>query len=309
MVQQVSLVSSIQQSQLQLILETLKSLTGMVPARLSTYTVVLTPKFPYSPEFQTGKVNQIEQYKMRMTTEWKQDVEEPIDNTIELKDYELFNKNHLEALNKENRIWTLQISDVPLAGKRAVSSQTLYESTICSTDDVVGYLDELGYMPETQFWTHGYKFYRNDIVIAIYRVFMKQKQDSAPNSKENTAAATNGSTRSDTAIESKNTDDMKIELDMDIDMKMDVDTNAESNPETKEETIEPETRLELIDKSKEYFIKAYVNVAKMSDVENLSRATSLLEHLKSELEGLIEFSIPNRASMDSRIGSRLASSI
>ncbi|CEP24946.1 unnamed protein product [Cyberlindnera jadinii] len=53
-----------------------------------------------------------------------------------------------------------------------------------------------------------------------------------------------------------------------------------------------------------YVVKCFVNVDKTTDVELLQRSTQELLSLKNELTGLIELEIPDRNSMDSRIGIR-----
>lgn len=51
-----------------------------------------------------------------------------------------------------------------------------------------------------------------------------------------------------------------------------------------------------------YVMKCFINVDKTTDVELLQRSTQELLGLKTELSGLVELDIPDRNSMDSRIG-------
>lgn len=51
-------------------------------------------------------------------------------------------------------------------------------------------------------------------------------------------------------------------------------------------------------------VKCFVNVDKATDIELLQRSSQELLALKNELSGLIELEIPDRNSMDSRIGVR-----
>lgn len=53
-----------------------------------------------------------------------------------------------------------------------------------------------------------------------------------------------------------------------------------------------------------FIIKAFINVEKATDIENLQKSSQHLLNLKTELQGLIELNIPDRNSMDSRIGLR-----
>jgi mediator of RNA polymerase II transcription subunit 18 len=53
-----------------------------------------------------------------------------------------------------------------------------------------------------------------------------------------------------------------------------------------------------------YIIKSFINAEKTVDLELLNRASGELNALKGELHGLVELDIPDRNSMDSRIGFR-----
>lgn len=53
-----------------------------------------------------------------------------------------------------------------------------------------------------------------------------------------------------------------------------------------------------------FVIKTFINVEKSTDIENLQKSSQILLNLKNELQGLIELDIPDRNSMDSRIGLR-----
>ncbi|CCH43171.1 Mediator of RNA polymerase II transcription subunit 18 [Wickerhamomyces ciferrii] len=53
-----------------------------------------------------------------------------------------------------------------------------------------------------------------------------------------------------------------------------------------------------------YIIKAFINVEKATDIENLQKSSNHLLNLKNELTGLVELDISDRNSMDSRIGLR-----
>lgn len=53
-----------------------------------------------------------------------------------------------------------------------------------------------------------------------------------------------------------------------------------------------------------FVIKAFINVEKATDIEKLQKSSQHLLNLKTELQGLIELNIPDRNSMDSRIGLR-----
>nr|Q75EI4.2 RecName: Full=Mediator of RNA polymerase II transcription subunit 18; AltName: Full=Mediator complex subunit 18 [Eremothecium gossypii ATCC 10895] len=51
-----------------------------------------------------------------------------------------------------------------------------------------------------------------------------------------------------------------------------------------------------------FLIKAYLNVPKATDLESINQGTAHLQQLKRELRDYLELSIPDRKSMDSRVG-------
>ncbi|ODV87682.1 hypothetical protein CANARDRAFT_5001 [[Candida] arabinofermentans NRRL YB-2248] len=264
MVQQLSLTCDIPKSQFQVLRITLESLTGMKPRELAQHTVILKPKFPFNPEQRAGKINQIESYRIRMTRIWGNKDPSQTNTTNE-------GESILDPVNKasiDDSIWTLQLSDIPAAGKRSVSIQNLYETTIYKTDDVLGYIDELGYMPEVEYWNSGLRFFYNDIIIEIFRLFVADAK----------AKSVNIDNEEDTSM-------------------TDLDSQTSDN----------KTPLKLLDGSGQFQIKCFVNVAKLNDLDNVARGAKQLESLKSELSGLIELDVRDRIMMDSRVGSRIAS--
>ncbi|ODV96853.1 hypothetical protein PACTADRAFT_32353 [Pachysolen tannophilus NRRL Y-2460] len=177
MVHQLSLVAEIPQPQYMLSVSTLAAITGMTPEDLSLHVVLLKPKFPFNPEIQAGKVNQIEQYRIRITSSFDSSsgTQQRAQAQAQLESQSIFefNKNSNDLTSRK---WTIQVSEIPSAGRRTVSSQNIYESTIVNTgahNDLIGYLDELGYSLETEFWIKGVRFYHNDIIIEIYRIYVK----------------------------------------------------------------------------------------------------------------------------------------
>lgn len=69
------------------------------------------------------------------------------------------------------------MSDIPLAGKRPHSSQAINEFTVEATDDLVGYLEELGLQPELEYWWKGFRFYHGHVLIEFFRIFVKNDSD------------------------------------------------------------------------------------------------------------------------------------
>ena len=72
--------------------------------------------------------------------------------------------------------WTLNISDIPAAGSRKVSLQSISESVILSTGgkdcSITTFMNELGYVSEYQYATIGVKFYlRHELIIELQKIW------------------------------------------------------------------------------------------------------------------------------------------
>ncbi|OWB81582.1 hypothetical protein B5S33_g201 [[Candida] boidinii] len=410
MVQQLSLVSSIPENQFNSVNLTLSTLTGMSPKPLTVHTVILKPKFPYTPQYKTNnKPNQIEQYRLRMSRVWHTPIT-TLDNTTttpatttsatNTDQAKILGDSIFDEATRNDSIWTIQLSDIPAAGKRIVSTQAIYETTIFETDDIIGYVDELGFIPELEFWNKGVRFYYNDLIIEIFRLYVKSpvqpptaaedeeeieieveeeieeeevndQQQQQPQQDPSMANNEIVIPDDDNNLPQHNTDKEIIDLDqMDLDLddiplseqnkqklkdgqskqkkqvqeqlkkgkdsKPDINKPQEQTQEksqSSQQQQEPTTSVKKIGKIKKikkiikkkqskplvlqlldkitgkYFIKVYINVARLNDIDNIVRATKQLELFKNEISGLFELEIPDRNSMDSRINSKLASNV
>lgn len=67
------------------------------------------------------------------------------------------------------------------------------------------------------------------------------------------------------------------------------------------ESSEDEVPLALLDVTGGYMVRAYVNVARTTDVDGLARADSALVALQAELAGLVKLGMVERGSMDGRV--------
>ncbi|GMG28182.1 unnamed protein product [Ambrosiozyma monospora] len=301
MVQQLSLVSSIPKSQYKVLMLCLESYTGMNPHPLRQHTVILKPKYPFTPEMAAGKVNQIESYRIRMTRVW----DNPNGFSSNLKSSSEQQQNQVKTepssdststsattsgdtdnskpspsskqglkgepildtfppgteSTRNSSIWTLQLSDIPAGGKRTVSIQNIYETTIYETDDIMGYVDELGYTPDIEFWNNGVRFYYNDIVIEVFRLYVHSR---GGHGQQAGGGVGNGNVNGVHQVS-----------------------------------------LRLLDGSENYQVKCFVNVSKLNDLENVARGAKQLENLKNDLSGLLNLDVPDRISLDSRVNSRI----
>lgn len=263
MVQQLSLAASALPGNLEKLLLTLKALTGQYAQPMHQHTIILRPRYPFTPEPAPGKVTQIESYRIRMTRIWDSDSKLTVSET-------LFG----ESIKKQDTsindsIWTLQLSDIPAGGKTQVSIQNIYETTIYETDDIIGYLDELGYMHETEYWVNGVRFYYGDVIIELSRLYIQDDNKNANNASSN-------------------------EAQIDLTEETSVIDGAKS-------------KLKLLNPNGSYFMKAFVNVGEVTDLESVAIATRQLDNLKKELEEVVTLRIPDRTSMDSRVNSKIAS--
>ncbi|CUM68190.1 uncharacterized protein PRCAT00005909001 [Priceomyces carsonii] len=303
MVHQLSLHSTIPHTSFAQTVTTLQALTGLIsPEPIATYTLTTKPHNVFKPKFEPGKVNQIEQYYMECITTWPcedislSDVAKPILKGDNITVDKLFTDG-------TDRTWTLQISDIPIAGKNQVcSAQTIFESTLVhhhtninivtddahlneskmedveeikiedididikenadkdtkhessisqtkkSKDSFLQFLEDLGYDVINQFWIKGIRFFYGDVIIEMYKVFIRNDDEAKS---------------SDSANES--------------------------------------IRLKLLDESNTFQIKAYTNIPKSTDVELKDQGTRELLKLKEILKNSIKFEIPDRIYMDSRV--------
>ena len=249
MVHQLSLVSTVEHGYYVQTVATLKALTGLQSTQnIATYNLVTKPHDVFKPKVEAGKVNQIEQYYMKCITTWDEDtgdIEKPI-----LKDSNTVEASRLFVGDNNKRIWTLQISDIPVAGKnQTCSAQTIYDSTLVHhhtkvvdkvekenldqfefvrNDSFLQFLSDLGYDVINQFWLKGVRFFHGDIVIEIFKVFIRDDERQS----------------SDNAI-----------------------------------------ALKLLDESNTFQFKAYINVPKATDVDAINQGTKeLLKYGQSCIE-------------------------
>lgn len=263
MVHQLSLVATVEHDYYVQTVATLKALTGLQSAQeIATYTLITKPHDVFKPKVEAGKVNQIEQHYMKCITTWDEDtgdIEKPIRKDTPLAAGRLF-------VGGNKRIWTLQIADIPVAGKnQACSAQTIYDSTLVHhhtkvvgkvekpdldqfefvrNDSFLQFLSDLGYDVINQFWLKGVRFFHGDVVIEIFKVFIR---DDEHLSSDNTIA------------------------------------------------------LKLLDESNTFQFKAYMNVPRATDVDAINQGTKELLKLQDFLKNLVKLEIPDRIHMDSRV--------
>lgn len=208
------------------------TITGFPGVEIRRQSVILTPRFPYDPPEQAGQINQIQSHKMRLTRVWD-DSEDPISLL----------KKHEKDVDLSG-VWTFQLSDIPIAGDNHFTNQNIHETTVYQSDDIFGYIDELGYKTETEFWTMGKRWYWGDIIIELTNLLVQDNE----------------------ILDS----------------------------------------LKLKPLSEKWMIRTMVNVLAINDIDSINRGKRQLEALKKEIFDVVKLTVPERSSMDSRVGSKLA---
>lgn len=266
MVHQLCLVSTIPYNKYVQTVSTLQAFTGLIsPQDISTYTMLCKPINVFKPKFEPGKVNQIESYYMKLITTWDEpdiDINQVISETAFTQ--KLFSGESGTA-NNVDKTWTLQISDIPIAGKNQVcSAQTIYELTLVhnhvlmdriknddgaiddTKDSFLYFLNDLGYEVINQYWIKGIRFFHGDIIIEITKIFIRN------------------------------------------------DTYSGEEQPTK-------IPLKLLDESNGFQVKAFINVPKVTDLDLINQGLKDLMKLQEFLKNLVKFEIPDRIYMDSRV--------
>ncbi|KAA8917348.1 hypothetical protein TRICI_000503 [Trichomonascus ciferrii] len=157
--QQLSLHGFIPDAEVKISLHTLHAICGMPPQRIFEHCIVWVPKNPFKPVMGAGQVNQIEQYRITSSADISKEETEP--KVVG------FHENP-DVLQK--RRWTLQIHEIPEAGKRKVTSQSILTSTIVDGDEPFNFMDKLGYKYSYEYWQRGYRFILGDIVLTLFRI-------------------------------------------------------------------------------------------------------------------------------------------
>lgn len=271
---------------------TLQALTGVLnPQDISTYSLLTKPHNVFKPQFEPGKVNQIEQYYMRCTTLWEDSAASSFDLASPLvADGPQIHVDRLFT-GQQVHCWTLHIADIPNAGKNPVLANNYYESTLVhqhtqkvvkrepssenveimeidsiearnddknennktensetsasdTKDSFLQFIEDLGYDVVNQYWLKGIRFFHGDIIIEIFKLFVRDDSSDSSNDK---------------------------------------------------------LKLKLLDESNTFQVKAYINFPKGASVDLVNQGTKDLTKLKELLRNLFELDVPDRMYMDTRV--------
>ncbi|VVT50257.1 uncharacterized protein SAPINGB_P002679 [Magnusiomyces paraingens] len=301
MPQQLSLYASLPESELKITLQTLSSIAGMPPQPFLEHSLLWAPKHPYVPVLAAGQVNQIEQYRIRVSCDLISLTEEE-EEDIEIEEKkENSNKQippHLAtdpdyAVKRavlpyadisahpalSTRPWTFTVAELPEAGKLSVISQSLISVSpkVPAGDHTpFEFLDKLGYVFRTEYWTKGYQFVHGNVVVRIFRLCgfdahafkneLEQIREAEKNVQPPEAAVA-------AAVAAKN------------------------------EILEGDF-LRLLDATKRWTMVALINVESITDLDAIARATAELERFRADVAGLVDLELPERNSFDTRIKRR-----
>ncbi|ANB11225.1 Mediator of RNA polymerase II transcription subunit 18 [Sugiyamaella lignohabitans] len=276
MYQQLSLVGSLKDAEIKITLHTLAALSGMKPTRIFNHHLVWIPTYPFNPVLAAGEVNQIEQYRITCDTSLVDPASE--DEYLPPAGFKE-NKDFLQTMP-----WKMIISEVPEAGKRQVTSQSILESAIVEGSPFE-FMEKMGYKFSHEYWSKGSEFVFGNIVVRIFRICVKDQITAPTTEDQNLADTTEGSGTADNA--------MVIDDDSFGDK-----ITAETALASQKAAYQP---LKLLDKSGQWSIKAFLSVKQLTDLESIITGTAQLEKFQAEMAGLFELKMADRNSYDTRL--------
>lgn len=280
---------------------TLQALTGVLcPQEIATYTLLTKPHNVFKPKFEPGKVNQIEQYYMKCCTTWTDDaakslnLQHPVLKSLEILVDRLFT-------GKEVKHWTLQISDIPNAGKNPVLAHNFYESTLVHHHTTKKNREVESAIPKTEDSEEA-----NGGVISIEDVDMDAAEDNAP--KEPTVMTSTPEAKDsflqfveDLGYDVVNQYWLKGIRFFHGDIVIEIFKVLVRDDDVTLPTETSKLPLKLLDDSNAFQIKAYINYPKGASVDIINSGTKELTKLKESLNNLFELEVPDRMFMDSRV--------
>lgn len=179
MPQQLSLYGSIPDANLKITLHTLVALTGMEPSHIFSHNLLWVPKHPFRPVVAAGQVNQIEQYRICLTSDlvaytksqnpsWSNADDKRINAQFQ-KIPDLVTPFNSGRDTLVSRAWVNNVAELPEAGKRKVISQSLLSSQVTSGNPFL-FAENLGYTFNSEYWVKGYQFIYGKVVLELFRL-------------------------------------------------------------------------------------------------------------------------------------------
>lgn len=314
MVQQLSLVATLPHSQYVQTMATLQALTGIQsPKDISTYTLLTKPYPEFKPKLEPGKINQIEQYFMKCITTWDGATSEDLDISKPIIDGEGNGEIWVDTLfaggdSGEKRNWTLQISDIPTAGKnQTCSAQTIYESTLVHHHTPIRQQPEPPKVDRALSSTQEQPKEEN----TTEKSEVKSEKEGDGDVMEIDDAAPIAAALVDPPLDSflQFLQDLGYEVKNQYWIKgvryfykdIFIDTFKVFIRDDDFESQNSKLKLKLLDSTNTFQVKVYVNVPRATDVELINQNTKSLLKFQELIRSLINLETPDRMYMDSRV--------
>lgn len=189
MVQQLSLFDCIDDNSYDLFIATITTLSGNAPVLFARISTVWKPNDAFEIDRVNSKNQLVEPNRIKLTKNIPLSLlsgQQPLSYTLprDLSQEKLpLDSNFVNSLlhesndqSENSKSWTLNASDIPAAGARKVSLQSISESVILSTGgkdcSITTFMNELGYISEYQYATIGVKFYlRHELIIELQKIW------------------------------------------------------------------------------------------------------------------------------------------
>lgn len=300
MVFQLCLVSTVPHNSYVQTTSAFEALTGMkTPQPISTYTLVTKPHDVFKPKVEPGKVNQVEQYYLRCTTEWRDDGSEAFDI---IKRVTRNSDNSVQARilfseQDHERVWTMQLSEIPLGGKTQVSAQNIFESTMVHHQTKEKERRQNGTL----------KNEGSDVEIL----------DVVKTNGNNQNETTDLENQSQSEVFTRRDSFLQFLSDLGYDVLnqywikgvrffhgdiiIEIYKVLIRDDEDQSKSTNGHIKLKLLDESNTFQLKTFINVPKSTDINLINQGTKDLLHLQETLSSLITMEKPDRKYMDARV--------
>ncbi|SCV04321.1 LAME_0H17524g1_1 [Lachancea meyersii CBS 8951] len=264
MVLQLCLTSAIDDDSYELCTSTLCNLSGNPPVLFSNFTAMFKPNSSFDIEQTNSKNQLIEQNRLKLCRGVPLDA---LENDSEKRDYRMLKK----FADDDLKGFDLQILQKMLHGSIDVDDMEVDEEK-----------------PSEQSWI---------LSISDIPAAGSNRKVSSQAIIESTILSTGGSSPSVIAFLSE----LGYTLDYQL-LTVGVKFNMKHNVYLELSKIWRVEGGEAQQLTKGGFlVKAFVNVAKSTDIKSINHGTNALLHLQKELSGYIDLTIPDRKSMDSRL--------
>ncbi|CAR27269.1 hypothetical protein ZYGR_0I05430 [Zygosaccharomyces rouxii] len=189
MVQQLSLFDCIDDNSYDLLISTITTLSGNAPVLFARISTVWKPNDSFEIDRVNSKNQLVEPTRIKLTKSIPLSLlggHHSLSYTLPkilAQDKLPVDSNFVNSLLHESNdqsdnsnSWALNVSDIPAAGSRKVSLQSISESVILSTGgkdcSITTFMNELGYISEYQYATIGVKFYlRHELTIELQKIW------------------------------------------------------------------------------------------------------------------------------------------